>query len=252
MPSLSSASTTSHSPSPNAALRADLVDLAADHEARLPARAAQDQREHRRGRGLAVRSGDRDRAPRRRERGERGRAVQHRDAELVARRRARRSVRGIAVEYTTASASAGTCSARLPTCTSTPAAASRSSTAVLLMSEPLTVWPMRASTQRDRAHARAADADDVHAARPRQVERRHRDRRRASGGTGVLLDEIGDARRRVGPAEPARGRAHLARAGRSRRAAPRRRASSRGGSHSASGSSTAAPARSSVCALRVW
>ena len=59
---------------------ADLVDLAADHEAGLPARAPQDEREHRRGRRLAVGTRDRDRARRRRERGQRRRPMQHGDA----------------------------------------------------------------------------------------------------------------------------------------------------------------------------
>ena len=54
---------------------------------------------------------------------------------------------GIAVEYTTASASRGTFSARLPTATCTPAASNRASATDSLRSEPLTVWPMRASSK---------------------------------------------------------------------------------------------------------
>jgi hypothetical protein len=61
---------------------AHFVHLTADHEAGLPTRAAQDEREHRRCRRLAVRSGDRDRAAGRGERRQRGRAVQDGDTQL--------------------------------------------------------------------------------------------------------------------------------------------------------------------------
>ena len=82
MPSLSSASTTSHSPSPNAALLpTSLTSPPITKLGDQPAR-RRIEREHRRARGLAVRTRDRDRLARRGQRGERGRAVQHRDAAL--------------------------------------------------------------------------------------------------------------------------------------------------------------------------
>ena len=57
MPSLSSASTTSHSPVVPDGVGADLVHVGPDEERRPQARLHQDQREHRRGGGLAVGAG---------------------------------------------------------------------------------------------------------------------------------------------------------------------------------------------------
>ena len=59
--------------------------------------------------------------------------------------------------------------------------------------------------QRDRAHADATHTDDVQAARAGEVERRNRD---SVTGTRVLLDEIRDRGRGIGPAELPRRRAH--------------------------------------------
>jgi hypothetical protein len=138
VPSLSSASMTIHSPSPNAALlptsfTSPPITKLGDHPARRRIRASID--------ALVVFPC------------EPATAIVLRVAASAASAAARcrtgipRSIavrsstlrNGIAVEYTTASASAGTYSARLPTFTATPAAARRSSTAELLMSEPLTV-----------------------------------------------------------------------------------------------------------------
>ena len=58
VPSLSSASTIEPLPRVEPGVRADLVQLAADEEARMHAGRAHDQRDHRGGRGLAVRAGD--------------------------------------------------------------------------------------------------------------------------------------------------------------------------------------------------
>src|SRR5262249_24752336 len=115
--------------------------------------------------------------------------------------------RGIAVEYTTASARSGTCSARLPTRTSTPAAARRSSTGVLLMSEPLTSWPIRASS--------SAIALMPAPATPTMCTRFRPDRSSdagpgvtASPDTRVLLDEVGEPGGGVGAAERSGRGAH--------------------------------------------
>ena len=62
VPSLSSASTTNHSPPRPVRPGAHVVHVAADHEARPPAGLGEDQHQHRRGRRLAVRAGHRHRA----------------------------------------------------------------------------------------------------------------------------------------------------------------------------------------------
>ena len=71
------------------------------------------------------------------------------------------------------------------------------------------MWPMRASTIGDRAHPRAADADDVDR---RGVASRGRDRAtgRRQRPRADLLDEVGDARRGVGTGERPRAATRIA------------------------------------------
>ena len=64
-------------------IRADLVEVATDEEARVPLGLAQDQREHRRRRGLAVASRYRDRSSQGHQRALRVGAAEHGHAELV-------------------------------------------------------------------------------------------------------------------------------------------------------------------------
>ena len=78
-------------------------------------------------------------------------------------------------------------------------------------SEPLTRVTEREQVPRDRAHARAADRDDVHGARRVEIER-------ASSPTRALLDEVGESGRGVGASHRPRGAAHRGEARRRRRA----------------------------------
>ena len=100
----------------------------------------------------------------------------------------------------------------------------------------------------DRAHARAADADDVDRARTREIEvglGMHVGR-----GTGGLLDEVGDARGGVGTAERRARRRHGVeprRVGEQRVELARRGARP---SSSASATTTAAPARDERLGVR--
>ena len=262
MPSLSSASTTSHSPSPNAAFVPTSLTSPPMTKLGCQPGAAQDQREHRRA-SWSCRAIPRPRSSggspaSAAERGRRGAAP---GCRARRRRAARRSCAAPRSSTRPRRRRRGTCSARLPTWTSTPAAASRSSTAVALMSEPLTAWPMRASSRAIALMPAPADADDVDAARLREVERGNRTTSSiASGGTGVLLDQVGDAarprragrapraaspisREPLGRGEQLATRRRRAAAGRTRRRAaapPRRRA--RASARCGSGGRSARPA----------
>ena len=136
---------------------------------------------------------------------------------LVARRRPRGCSPGWRSRRPPRRASSGRLPASCPTCVvdAEQVAAVRSARDSR-RSEPLTRWPMRASTVAIALIAGAADADDVHGAR--RAESRSRSAARAD-----LLDEIGEAGGGVGPAERAGGRAHRRAPRRGRRAAPRAR-----------------------------
>ena len=230
MPSLSSASTTSHSPSPNAALvptsltSPPITKLGCQPAPRRISASIDDVVV------LPCEPGDRDRAPGRRERGQRGRrgaAPGSRarraatSSTFVARDRGRVHDRvGVG----------GTCSARLPTCTSTPAAASRSSTAdVLEVGAADRVAHAREQRARSRSCPRRRRRR-CGPARRVEVERGHRDRRApasARHGRAPRRGRRAARRRRAGRA-PRAAVAHRVEPLRRRRAAPETTASSRG------------------------
>ena len=178
-------------------------------------------------------------APRRGEaRGYRGRAP----------RRAPRSERGIAVEYTTASASGGTYSARLP---DVHVDAGRRQAVEHRRALDVGAAHDVAHTGQhecDRAHAGPGHPDDVHAAGLGEVEHRVGGIRRHRRSSSTRSASRAAASGRPRPRADRSIRASRSGAARSSDTT----ASSRVGSHSASGTMTAAPARWSVCALRVW
>ena len=254
VPSLSSASTTSHSPWSYAAFVPDLVDVAADEEAGMPARGAQHEGEHRRRRRLAVAARDGDRAPRRDERAQRLGAPQHGDAALVGRDDLGVGRRDRARHDDRVAPSGDVGGRRDRRGCRRRARRDGSSVGESLRSDPLTVCPMRASTS----------AIALIPAPPTPTTWMRLGVARSSAGSGAAAGEgsgPGTGRpprpgrrrerpRRDGPAT-ARRRSWR-RGGRARRAA--RRASRRGAAPSswASGMATAAPAATSASALRVW
>ena len=215
----------------------------------MPARGAQDQREHRRRRGLAVAPGDRDRACGWR----RSPAACRRGAAPGCRARAAAPTSGLLVgdrgrDRRPRRAPSGRFAGVVADVRGRRRAARRRSSARdSRRSEPLTRWPMRASTVAI-ALMPAPPTPTMWMARgAREVEAR---RSRSARPRADLLDQVGEACGGVGAAERARGRAHRRAARPGRRAARRARASRRAASSSASGTITAAPAATSASALR--
>ena len=149
--------------------RAHVVDVAAHEVAGLPAGLGQDHRQHRRGGRLAVGAGDRHRVGLGADGGQHAGSCQHRDPgptgrfQLEVRRRdgggGRDRVHAGHVRRVVADVH-GDSGGPQPV-------EHRQLTEVA----PRHVVPHLGQRERDGAHARAADADDVVAARPRQVER---------------------------------------------------------------------------------
>ena len=250
VPSLSSASTTSQSPSSYAALVPTSFRSPPMTKLGCQPAVRRHEREHRRRRRLAVAAGDRDRAPRRDERTERFGSPEHRDAAFLGRRdlRVRCRDRGGDDHRVERRREA---SAAWPTCASTPSSRSRARVADSLRSEPLTRWPMRASTVAI-ALIPAPPMPTMCTARgSREVERRHA---AASAGAGPAASSTRSATR-AAASRPARDRAacaHRVEPRARRRGATLSSRSRRAPSSSSSRTTIAAPAPASAVALRVW
>ena len=197
------------SPSPYAAFVPTSLSSPPMRKLGLPARLAQDQREHRRRRRLPVRTGDRDRVGASRRSRRAPGAVQHRGCRAASRAATSSGFpSGTAVEYTTASASSGTCSRPVADAHVDAGRAQPVEDRRVLDVGAAHAMAHAGEQQRDRAHPDAGDADDVHGARRREVERR--DRRRSasligvtpSGRRAMLLDRSASTGRGVGTREP--------------------------------------------------
>ncbi len=156
-------------------VRADLVEVAADDEARAasPRPAARAPASTRR---WSCRGSPR---PRRPDASRRARAASRRAAAPVCRCRSPPRPRGCCAgspwTRRRRPASAGTCSAACPTWVSTPSTASRCSVAESLRSEPRHAVAHPRQHGRDRAHPGTADPDDVEHPGAREVDgRAHR------------------------------------------------------------------------------
>ena len=168
---------------------AHVVHVAADHEARPQAGLGEDQHQHRRRRGLAVRAGDRQRLGAGADRRQHAGPAQRRDAELarlvelveVVGDRGRRRDR-VAAEHVRAVVADVHGDAGRPQAVEHRA---------LAEVDPGHVVAHLGQRQRDRAHPRPADTDHVQPAGLRQVERRDwHTGVRARGAAEVGVDAV--------------------------------------------------------------
>ena len=188
---------------PEPGVAAERAQPAADHRGRIQPGPLEHQRHHRRRRRLAVRAGDGDAVAQPHQLGEHLRARDHRD-----RRAPRldhlRVVRRARPTTTTTTSAAPTCAASCPTATRTPSVRSRSVTSDAFAIRAAHLVSQIREQLGDAAHADAADADEVNAARPSE----HHARRLFASVEHPLDDRPGRIRMRKPvrppPTSPAR------------------------------------------------